>query len=68
MFYSKNVPAWERAMRIVMGLAALGFAAAGWGSPLAVIAGLTGATLALTGLIGFCPMCALAGRKLTRKA
>ncbi|UUZ47516.1 DUF2892 domain-containing protein [Massilia sp. B-10] len=68
MFYSKNVPAWERAMRIVMGLAALGFAAHRWGSPLAVIAGLTGATLALTGLIGFCPMCALAGRKLTRKA
>ena len=68
MFYSKNVPAWERAMLIVMGLAALGFAVAGWLSPLAVIAGLTGATLAMTGLIGFCPMCALAGRKLPRKA
>lgn len=63
MFYSKNVPAWERMLRAAMGAIALGFALYSWGSPIALVAGLTGATLALTGLIGFCPMCALAGRK-----
>ncbi|WP_337459817.1 YgaP family membrane protein [Variovorax sp. CF313] len=66
MVYVKNVPGWERALRIVMGLAGLLFAAMSWGTAgfgLAAIAGLTGATLALTGLFGFCPMCAMVGRK-----
>ncbi|RUP24756.1 MAG: DUF2892 domain-containing protein [Curvibacter sp.] len=66
MFYSKNVPAWERAVRIVMGLMALGFAAMSWGSPLAMGAGIMGAMLSMTGLVGFCPMCALVGRKLNK--
>jgi hypothetical protein len=64
MLYVKNVPGWERALRIVMGLAGLAVAAMNWGSaPLAVGAGLMGAMLALTGLFGFCPMCAMVGRK-----
>jgi hypothetical protein len=67
MLYLKNVPSWERALRIVLGLLGLGFAAANWGqSGLAAGAGIMGATLALTGLLGFCPMCALVGRKLDR--
>ena len=68
MFYVKNVPAWERAVRIVIGLVALAYAALSWGTPLAVGAGLTGATMAVTGLFGFCPMCALVGRKLDKGA
>ncbi|SEI95764.1 Protein of unknown function [Variovorax sp. OK605] len=66
MLYVKNVPGWERALRIAMGLAGLVFAAMNWGaagSTLAVAAGLAGAMLALTGLVGFCPMCAMVGRK-----
>lgn len=64
MFYVKNVPGWERAMRIVMGLLALGYAAINWGgSGLAIGMGIMGAMLAMTGLVGFCPMCALVGRK-----
>lgn len=66
MLYIKNVPGWERALRIVAGLAGLVFAAMNWGaagSALAVAAGLGGAMLALTGLAGFCPMCAMVGRK-----
>ncbi len=67
MFYMKNVPNWERALRIVLGSLGLAFAALNWGvSGLAAGAGIIGATLALTGLIGFCPMCALVGRKLDR--
>ena len=65
MFYAKNLPAWERAVRIVLGLAGLIYAALNLGtSTLAVGVGITAATLALTGLFGFCPMCAMVGRKL----
>lgn len=66
MFYVKNVPGWERIIRIVMGLVALALAAMSWGSPLAVGAGIVGAMLAMTGLVGFCPMCAMVGRKLDK--
>ena len=69
MFYVKNVPTWERIVRIVMGLMALGFAAMNWGgSPLAIGVGVMGAILSMTGLFGFCPMCAMVGRKLDKGA
>lgn len=68
MFHSKNLPAWERALRVVAGLASGAFAAMNWGgSSLAVGAGVAGAVFAVTGLVGFCPMCALAGRRLAPK-
>lgn len=68
MFYTKNVPNGERALRVIMGLMGVGFAAMNWGvSGLAVGAGIMGAMLAMTGLFGFCPMCALVGRKLDKK-
>jgi hypothetical protein len=69
MLYVKNVPGWERALRIVVGLAGLVFAAVSWGTAgfgLAVAVALMGAMLALTGLFGFCPMCAMVGRKLDK--
>lgn len=66
MFFIKNVPIWERVLRIVLGLAALGFAALSWGNPLAIGVGITGAVLSLTGLLGFCPMCAMFGRTLDK--
>ncbi|WP_371412889.1 DUF2892 domain-containing protein [Thiomonas sp. X19] len=69
MFYVKNVPTWERVLRVVMGLMALGFAAIHWGgSPVAIGAGVMGAVLSMTGLFGFCPMCAMVGRKLDKGA
>lgn len=68
MFYVKNVPNWERALRLIMGVMALVFAAMNWGSSgLAVGAGIMGAMLAMTGLFGFCPMCAMVGRKLDKR-
>jgi len=67
MLYVKNVPVWERVMRVVAGVAmvacgliVLGSGPVGW-----LFAG-AGVVTALTGFFGFCPMCAVAGRKLPR--
>ena len=57
MFYVKNVPNWERILRIVMGLMALGYAAMSWGAPLAVGAGVMGGDIAA--------WCALRGMGVT---
>ena len=65
MFYRKNLPAWERAMRVIAGIVLIAW---GWlafpATPLgyAVVAG--GVTAIVTGFFGFCPMCAMVGRKL----
>jgi hypothetical protein len=63
-FLKRNLPHWERAVRILAG------AAIGW----AVYSGLTtgvvtwlalgtAATLVLTAFVGFCPACAMVGRR-----
>lgn len=69
MFYVKNVPTWERIARIVipicpaiLGVQYFGFGAAG----IAIVVSAVG--IALTGVVGFCPMCAMVGRKLDQKA
>ena len=67
MFYVKNLPGWERMLRMGGGLVAAAYAVSAlegvtkW-SVVAMAAGL-----ALSGLIGFCPMCALAGRRLEKQ-
>ena len=64
MFYRKNLPVWERALRVIAGLSLIAW---GWlGSPAlppghAIAA--SGAVI-LTGFFGFRPMCAMVGRKL----
>lgn len=68
MFYVKNVPNWERVLRIILGIMALVFPVMSWGkSDLAVAAGVMSAILSMTGLMGFCPMCAMVGRKLDKR-
>ena len=65
MLYTKNIPGWERVLRIVIGILGLGLAYESWGTfNLGVVLGIAGAMLAMTGLIGFCPMCAMFGRRL----
>lgn len=64
MLYVKNVPGWERALRVLAGMASLAYAAINWGvSGLAVAMGVMGAVLAMSGLMGYCPLCAMAGRR-----
>ncbi len=64
MFYRKNLPLWERGVRLagaaLMGLCAIQFA----GTPVGWAFGIMGALFAVTSIAGFCPLCAIAGRKL----
>lgn len=63
MFYRKNVYAWEQIVRFIAGAAMIGaglFWLGGWiGWGLAAAGLYTG----LTGIFGYCPACAMIGRK-----
>ena len=64
MLYVKNVPAWERAVRVVAGLAMIGCGLLGLkGLAIGYLIAAVGAFTLLTGFVGFCPMCAMAGRR-----
>ncbi|MDF2115652.1 DUF2892 domain-containing protein [Roseiarcaceae bacterium H3SJ34-1] len=66
MLYVKNVPGWERAIRIILGIGLLGASVAFFGSTMSGwAAGIIGAMAAMSGLLGFCPACAMVGRKLS---
>ena len=68
MIYVKNLPLWERSLRIGAGIVAATYAllsvagVMGW----VILAG--GVGTALTGIFGFCPACALVGRRLEKRA
>jgi Protein of unknown function (DUF2892) len=72
MFYFKrNLPRWERALRTAAGLGALTLAAAlGLQTSGAVFWSLIAVAVALvlTGLVGFCPACAMVGRRTIGKS
>jgi hypothetical protein len=65
MFYRKNLPTWERAVRAIGGVGMIAYGLIGLSGTTAgyVIAGAGAVTIA-TGFFGFCPMCAMVGRKL----
>ncbi len=61
--FAANVPALERLIRIMIGLGVALFALFGLAQSNVLVAAL-GLCFAATGLIGFCPACALVGRRL----
>jgi Protein of unknown function (DUF2892) len=63
--YIKNVPDWERMLRLVAAAATVAVALALLQSPWSWLAAASAAGFGLTGLVGFCPMCAMVGRRLT---
>lgn len=73
MIYPKNVPNWERVLRIIAGIALVGVAVIGQmqsgSQPMLVTAALliSAFVAVATGFVGWCPMCALVGRKLKSK-
>ncbi|MDR7307309.1 YgaP-like transmembrane domain [Rhodoferax saidenbachensis] len=62
-WYVKNVPIGERVVRVVVGLGGAVAAVLLVPGVMGWVAGASVAGLALTGLVGFCPMCAMVGRK-----
>ena len=65
MFYRKNLPGWERAIRVVGGAAMIAYGLLGiQGMPIGYLVAGAGAVTILTGFFGFCPMCAMVGRRL----
>ena len=66
MFYVKNVPTWERVLRVAAGLAVVAWSVPALGSLWGTGLGLSAGGIGLSGLFGFCPACAMAGRKLDK--
>ncbi|WP_426166833.1 YgaP family membrane protein [Pseudoduganella sp. R-34] len=66
MFYVKNVPTWERALRVIVGLAVVAWAVLALGGLWGAVVALSAAGIVLSGLFGFCPACAMVGRKLDK--
>jgi hypothetical protein len=67
MFYKRNLPTWERVARVVAGLlmALSGLAGPGLaGTPVGMVLVAAGVVTLVTGFAGFCPACAIAGRRL----
>jgi hypothetical protein len=65
MFYRKNLPGWERAMRVVGGAAMIACGLFGLpGMPIGYLIAGAGVVTIMTGFFGFCPMCAMVGRRL----
>jgi hypothetical protein len=65
-FFVKNVPGWERAVRGVLALAAVAIGLTVLRSPWSWLVAVSGAGFGMTGVLGFCPACALVGRRLAR--
>ncbi|QCI66578.1 YgaP-like transmembrane domain [Phreatobacter stygius] len=61
VFYRKNIGGFQQIARIALGLAGAGAALALMAPPLSLAGAAAGAMFALTGIVGYCPMCAVAG-------
>jgi hypothetical protein len=67
-FLKRNLPTWERALRIAMGIAIAAAILGGLTTGLVTyLAIATAATMVLTAFVGFCPACAMAGRRYLEK-
>lgn len=62
-WYVKNVPLGERVVRVVGGLGGAAAAVLLVPGVLGWVLGASVAGFALTGLVGYCPLCAMVGRK-----
>jgi amino acid transporter len=64
MLYRKNLQSWEQIIRLIAGVAmAVAALRACPGTLLGYGLAAAGVMLALTGIFGFCPACAMVGRR-----
>lgn len=63
MFYVKNLPNWERGVRVVAGVIAAVLGVTTLGGMAGWLLAAVAAGIVLSGLFGFCPMCAMVGRR-----
>jgi uncharacterized protein YqfA (UPF0365 family) len=64
LYFKRNLPGWERFLRIAAGIAVAVLAVYFAQLPIGMWVGIAGGVMfAATGLVGFCPMCAMVGRK-----
>lgn len=68
MFYVKNVPGWERVLRVVVGLIVVAAGLQAIGGTGGVLVAVSAAGIVASGLFGFCPACAMVGRRLDKHA
>lgn len=66
MFYVKNVPAGERITRVIVGIAVAVLSIAFWTGPVGIVVAIAALGIVVSGLVGFCPACALVGRRLQK--
>lgn len=66
MFYVKNVPAWERIARVIVGIVVAVLSIAFWTGPVGIVVAIAALGIVVSGLVGFCPACALVGRRLQK--
>ena len=71
MFYPKNVPNWERIIRVISGMLLITLSIVSLTSGTTPVLGLAGIVsaffLVITGFIGWCPACAMIGRKIKQE-
>jgi hypothetical protein len=67
MIYVKNVPGWERVIRIVVGVAVACVGLVAIKGVAGILLAATAAGLLVSGLIGFCPACSMFGRRIAKK-
>lgn len=69
MIYRKNVAGWEQILRLVAGAAMIACGLIGLaGNPVGYLIAAVGVVTGLTGIFGYCPACAMAGRKLVERS
>jgi len=71
MFYAKNLPVWERIARVLGGIVMVFWGLLGpglAGTTLGLVVAAAGGMTVLTGFFGFCPACAMVGRRLKTQA
>jgi hypothetical protein len=67
MLYRKNIYRWEQWSRVVAGAGMIVFGLAFMGGVPGYGVAVAGAMLAVTGFVGWCPACAMVGRRLKER-